>query len=155
MPTDHDHIAGLSTLAQPHQFVVNYLYQRLNVIDQKLARIVNFNGIILAGIIGVSRWIGPSIGANPLDLLLLVVALVLVVLTVIWCIQLSSLSWEHLDATASNREEYLKKISTVTEERTKIYNRAATLTLVSFSLTILWLILSLFSEMLLKHSIPK
>jgi hypothetical protein len=106
--------------------LVNYLYERLNIVDTKASSLLTFNSILMA-VVGFTVTAGfgkesPQLSLNhcPCGLKLL---LIIWLISSFCCLRISFLKWARL-RDAEDFDAYTRKIAEVTIRRTRWYNFA-------------------------------
>jgi hypothetical protein len=133
---EQDHVAIRLQIANNAKTVVlGYLYERLNVLDAKVAALLTFNSILLAAASLVWAKIVELPGAKPLFLYVAALAWLVSTFT---CLSISFLKWEHLRNSGSSYDHYRDKIIKVTIRRTCAYN---------FAVGLIFLVLIVFVSM--------
>src|SRR5690606_20591231 len=107
-----------------------YLYERLNILDSKVASLLTINTILMAAI-ALAATEDVRRGLPWLDILALGPSWIGVTVGLPWllstglCLFISTVRWDHLKGTAeTDTDEYARAIITETSARTLAYNRA-------------------------------
>jgi hypothetical protein len=122
-----DHLKGRCALEGGTQSeLVNYLYERLNIVDTKASSLLTFNSILMA-VVGftvtanIGRESQLSLRHGPFAMKLLVI---IWLISSICCLRISFLKWARLRADAGDFDAYTRNIAAVTITRTRWYNFA-------------------------------
>jgi len=134
-----DHMAGRLTInGNSESDVIDYLYNRLTIVDGKASSLLTVNSILLAvGALAISQdfanefpELATNYGSIPLKL-----AGLSWLLSSTLCLIIGFLGWKHLtldsNGVVTNLSDYKATIAKVTVHRTLVYNFAVILTLLA------------------------
>lgn len=122
--------------------IFEYLYQRLSILDAKVAVLLTVNSILLAAI----SVAGSRIGKIPATQWVFSIAIVVWLIATGICLWISILKWQHMHNVRSSREHYLGKLIKVTVRRTFSYNVAVGLILVLVLSLAFWALIDVWNH---------
>lgn len=114
--------------------IFEYLYQRLSILDTKVAVLLTVNSVLLAAI----SVAGSRIDKVPSARWVFLIGTPIWLLSTVICLSISFLRWEHMHNVTSSRDHYLGKLIKVTIRRSFLYNIAVALILVLVPSLAIW-----------------
>ena len=128
-----NHIKAKSELSESdNSIIIQYLYERLNIIDSKVSSLLTANTIFLAIISVLVTTRGQSLfeQISTGNAYLLKSSIVMCIASTVICLFVGLLKWEFLkDSTEESKKIYINTIIAVTTKRTLYYNLAVVLIL--------------------------
>lgn len=120
------HVEIRESLDPNKRDVLAYLYQRLSILDTKVAVLLTVNSILLAAI----SVAGSRIDKLPSAKYLFLIATPVWLFSTVICLSISFLKWEHMHNATSSLDHYRGKLIKVTIRRSFLYNIAVALILI-------------------------